>query len=929
MMNYDIFISYRRNGGYQTAKHLYDLLSRDGYRVSFDIDTLRNGDFDTELLKRIDECTDFILILNEGAFDRTLDPQFDPRKDWLRNELAYALKRGKNIVPVMLSGFTEFPDNLPADVARVQRKNGPKYDQYYFDDFYRRLKTAFLETPCPDPAAVDARVRKLKVSADMAAELFIDGVSREVMEAGRLYSFPLTEGTYRVELASREDASVRLARTVALEGHDSLETFELLPLKHSQDERSQVRALQRTAVALLEKYGGPVVWPDGPTDRRYTYRERGFLVAQDGKFGVVKEDGTELIPCSYDGIRYAGGFYVVEREKRFGVLDGQGKGLVGMEYEQLEPSDSGGPWAARKEGRWGYIDPTGRVALDFAYDGARPFIDGIAAVRKHGLWGIIDTRGTLLVKPVYDEVCDGRQWYSEKLIAVAKNGKWGFIDKDGGYVLEPSYKRVSLPFRQGAAVVETRMDERFIDRQGRLLSKIPQWSGDYYLCTTEGLLPLYKENLFGYIDCRGNEAIPLIYDRVKEGWPGVFSDGLLRLRKNGKWGYVDRQHATVLDFVYDDAGDFADGIARVVLNGAEGFIDRQGNFLAAERQESGREPAGEVEQPLSQSERYLLQEAELERFTEGSYHSTRIGYRDRRDGKVVVEPRYLYGPERISGGDRAFVRRAQGGEVIDKLGRTLKSYPRISPLKKGLFRSSYGKLPLSGGPRYGWEVYSHYGPELFLAGDSGSGTENIGVIDLHGRTVVPFEYDRFCFDEKLSLQSGELAMHTRSVSGPKYGENCQESVDIWNLESGEHISRKSSKLLKKLHSKNLRVVFWTLFFMAWVYVSTGSPVSVFRLWEGLSGLWRAVYAAVAVAGGAGLLVQAVCGVTRLGKGSGVFPVSVLFIGAFALWRLALLSDLPAWLRWLRIGGYVVLGFFMLMGLLETFVEAGPYRRISK
>ena len=27
--NYDIFISYRRKGGYETAKHLYDLLTKE------------------------------------------------------------------------------------------------------------------------------------------------------------------------------------------------------------------------------------------------------------------------------------------------------------------------------------------------------------------------------------------------------------------------------------------------------------------------------------------------------------------------------------------------------------------------------------------------------------------------------------------------------------------------------------------------------------------------------------------------------------------------------------------------------------------------------------------------------------------------------------------------------------------------------------
>ena len=42
-MKYDIFISYRRDGGYDTAKHLNDLLVRDGYKVSFDIDLTENN----------------------------------------------------------------------------------------------------------------------------------------------------------------------------------------------------------------------------------------------------------------------------------------------------------------------------------------------------------------------------------------------------------------------------------------------------------------------------------------------------------------------------------------------------------------------------------------------------------------------------------------------------------------------------------------------------------------------------------------------------------------------------------------------------------------------------------------------------------------------------------------------------------------------
>jgi hypothetical protein len=146
-MKYDVFISYRREGGYETAKHLNDLLVRDGYKVSFDIDTLRSGDFDTQLLTRIEQCKDFILIVDEHAFDRTIDPETNPNEDWLRCELAHALKHNKNIIPVFLSGVAGFPDGLPDDVVGVKTKQSPKYDMFYFDQFYKLLKEYMVSKP--------------------------------------------------------------------------------------------------------------------------------------------------------------------------------------------------------------------------------------------------------------------------------------------------------------------------------------------------------------------------------------------------------------------------------------------------------------------------------------------------------------------------------------------------------------------------------------------------------------------------------------------------------------------------------------------------------------------------------------------------------------------------------------------------------------
>ena len=142
MKKYDIFISYRREGGYETAKHLFDLLDRDGFSVSFDIDTLRNGDFDTDIFRIIDGCKDFIIILSPGIFDRCVKTSAQ-NDDWVRKELAYALKRKKNIIPIMLKGFEGFPSDLPADIAGIARKNAVIYEMHYFNAFYEKLKKTF------------------------------------------------------------------------------------------------------------------------------------------------------------------------------------------------------------------------------------------------------------------------------------------------------------------------------------------------------------------------------------------------------------------------------------------------------------------------------------------------------------------------------------------------------------------------------------------------------------------------------------------------------------------------------------------------------------------------------------------------------------------------------------------------------------------
>lgn len=134
---YDIFISYRRDGAEFLAHNIYERLKEEGYSVFQDIESLRSGPFNTALYDVIESCQDVILILPPHGLDRCINED-----DWVRNEIAYALKLNKNIIPVMMPGF-EWPKTLPDDIRAVCMLNGITASTDYFNEFLKKL-TSFL-----------------------------------------------------------------------------------------------------------------------------------------------------------------------------------------------------------------------------------------------------------------------------------------------------------------------------------------------------------------------------------------------------------------------------------------------------------------------------------------------------------------------------------------------------------------------------------------------------------------------------------------------------------------------------------------------------------------------------------------------------------------------------------------------------------------
>ena len=125
---YQIFISYRREGGEFLGKMIYDRLSQKGYRVFYDVETLTSGHFNTQLYHVIEECQDFLLLLTPGSMDRCCRDS----DDWVRSEIRHALKCGKNIIPIMARGFS-WPPVLPEELRSLPIYEAVTANNEYFD----------------------------------------------------------------------------------------------------------------------------------------------------------------------------------------------------------------------------------------------------------------------------------------------------------------------------------------------------------------------------------------------------------------------------------------------------------------------------------------------------------------------------------------------------------------------------------------------------------------------------------------------------------------------------------------------------------------------------------------------------------------------------------------------------------------------------
>lgn len=378
-----------------------------------------------------------------------------------------------------------------------------------------------------------------------------------------------------------------------------------------------------------------------------------------------------------------------------------------------------------ENGKWGYLDTTGKTILAPQFDYAEFFSDGLALVEQGGKIGYISKSGKWAVNAEFEEGTG----FAGNYAIVKKNGKFGVIGRIGNAVLPFDYDDISsinhVTVNQSMqlyiATVTKGDKQGYIDLSGKFTFPTDlEEAGDFY----QNMAVIKKDGKYGYINAEGKITITPQYD-----WADNFNEmGLARVRKDNLLGLINRQNIIVAPAKYNTMAAFENGFSLVSADGKYGFINPQGIEVIAVKYS--------LAFPFNYNAALNDTVAKVELKGKRSYINT-------RDKEV-----FPFKFDDVNGYGDGMLPAKQKGKwgYVDKKMKTLIPFKMdlAGQFKNGMaLAGSEGKLGLIDKdgkwvvePRYD-EILDSYADDCFLVVKG----EKYGLIDRAGAELLPVDYE--------------------------------------------------------------------------------------------------------------------------------------------------------------------------------------------
>ena len=294
-----------------------------------------------------------------------------------------------------------------------------------------------------------------------------------------------------------------------------------------------------------------------------------IIAAKNGQFGIMKNN-EQLLPNEYQSIVYDEGndIFTIEKSKKYGVTNKDGKILVPTEYKQIDVTGIY-LYAQNEQGTTVYNTEGTQVNIDtsVAILNTNNEKYKIKITNKDGTkYGVIGKNGEEIIAQQYSYI----EYLNDNYFIVSKNdSKLGVIDDKNNIKIDITND--SLQKIDGTELIETVTTK---DNMIRLYSKDMSM-----VCEMEKANVETKEN---YIKISNQEDVKYFSKEGKElKNTEVFTNNVLFAKKVGdKWGFADKSGKMVVEAKYDFVTEFNEyGFAGVKSEDKWGSVNTKGEVV--------------------------------------------------------------------------------------------------------------------------------------------------------------------------------------------------------------------------------------------------------------------------------------------------------------------------------------------------------------